>query len=135
MREKLMTLPLTELKAIAKSQGMKGISTLRKNELIELLCEKAKELENASAQATQQKRTAAKQEAVLEATPADTKESASLSGGVVNGGPSDSGSGDAGVFAVRRTASVSPAPALICGRRISWGRNFPMRRSFFMQAV
>ena len=50
MREKLMTLPLTELKAIAKSQGMKGVSTMRKNDLIELLCAKARELdEEASA--------------------------------------------------------------------------------------
>ncbi len=45
MREKLETLPLTELKAIAKHQGMKGISTMRKSDLIDLLCAKAKELE------------------------------------------------------------------------------------------
>lgn len=38
MREKLQTLPLTELKELAKSQGLKGISTLRKAEIIELLC-------------------------------------------------------------------------------------------------
>lgn len=40
MREKLKTLPLAELKELAKAQGMKGISTLRKAELIELLCQK-----------------------------------------------------------------------------------------------
>ena len=46
MREKLKTLPLTELKAIAKSQGIKGVSTMRKGDLIEILCAKAEELEN-----------------------------------------------------------------------------------------
>lgn len=38
MREKLQTLPLAELKELAKSRGLKGISTLRKAEIIELLC-------------------------------------------------------------------------------------------------
>ena len=38
MREKLQTLPLAELKELAKSQGLKGISTLRKAVIIELLC-------------------------------------------------------------------------------------------------
>ena len=38
MREKLQTLPLAELKELAKSQGLKRISTLRKAEIIELLC-------------------------------------------------------------------------------------------------
>ncbi|MDO5416888.1 MAG: transcription termination factor Rho [Lachnospiraceae bacterium] len=38
MREKLNTLPLAELKELAKAQGLKGISALRKAELIELLC-------------------------------------------------------------------------------------------------
>lgn len=38
MREKLQTLPLAELKELAKSQGLKGISTLRKAEIIDLLC-------------------------------------------------------------------------------------------------
>ena len=38
MREKLQTLPLAELKELAKAQGLKGISTLRKAEIIELLC-------------------------------------------------------------------------------------------------
>lgn len=39
MREKLNTLPLAELREIAKSQGLKNISTLRKAELIDRLCE------------------------------------------------------------------------------------------------
>ncbi len=46
MREKLQTLPLTELKALAKSQGIKGVSVMRKNDLIDLLCRKADELES-----------------------------------------------------------------------------------------
>ncbi len=44
MREKLKSLPLTELKAIAKHQGIKGVSVMRKNDLIDLLCAKAEEL-------------------------------------------------------------------------------------------
>lgn len=39
MREKLQTLPLTELKELAKARGIKGCSTLRKAEIINLLCE------------------------------------------------------------------------------------------------
>ena len=53
MREKLQTLPLAELKEIAKSQGIKGISGMKKGDLIDLLCEKEKEIE-------EQKKAAAK---------------------------------------------------------------------------
>lgn len=45
MREKLQTLPLTELKELAKSQGIKGCSSMRKAELIDVLCSKYKEEE------------------------------------------------------------------------------------------
>lgn len=45
MREKLQTLPLAELKEIAKSQGIKGISGMKKGDLVDLLCEKDKEIE------------------------------------------------------------------------------------------
>ncbi len=38
MKEKLKTLPLTQLRELAKSSGIKGISVLKKNELVELLC-------------------------------------------------------------------------------------------------
>lgn len=38
MREKLKTLPLTELKEMAKAQGMKGVSIMKKADIIELLC-------------------------------------------------------------------------------------------------
>ena len=41
MREKLITLPLTQLRELAKSQGIKGASSLRKAELVDLLCEAA----------------------------------------------------------------------------------------------
>ena len=49
MREKLQTLPLAELKELAKSQGLKGISTLRKAEIIELLCRENKAAEQPEA--------------------------------------------------------------------------------------
>ena len=39
MREKLQTLPLIQLKEIAKSQGMKGVSGMKKSDLIDLLFE------------------------------------------------------------------------------------------------
>ena len=41
MREKLQTLPLSELKEMVKSRGIKGISSLRKAEIIDLLCAEA----------------------------------------------------------------------------------------------
>ena len=59
MREKLETLPLTELKAIAKHQGMKGISTMRKSDLIDLLCARAKEMEEQAAAGAGQASSAA----------------------------------------------------------------------------
>ena len=37
MREKLITLPLTQLRELAKSQGIKGASSLRKAELVSLI--------------------------------------------------------------------------------------------------
>ena len=41
MREKLETLPVAELRELAKAQGLKGVSSMRKAELIELLCRQA----------------------------------------------------------------------------------------------
>lgn len=46
MREKLQTLSLTELKELAKAQGIRGISSMKKSDLIDLLCEKDKEAED-----------------------------------------------------------------------------------------
>ena len=43
MREKLQTLPLTQLRELAKAQGLKGVSTLKKAEIIDRLCEVAGE--------------------------------------------------------------------------------------------
>ena len=43
MREKLQTLPLAELKELAKAKGIKGCSSMRKAEIIDLLCEKEAE--------------------------------------------------------------------------------------------
>ena len=42
MREKYESLPLAELKGIAKARGLKGISTMRKPELIERMLEEDK---------------------------------------------------------------------------------------------
>ena len=39
MREKLQTLPLTQLRELAKTQGLKGVTTLKKAEIIDRLCE------------------------------------------------------------------------------------------------
>lgn len=39
MREKLQTLPLAELKELAKAQGIKGCSSMRKAQIIDLLCQ------------------------------------------------------------------------------------------------
>ena len=39
MREKLQTLPLAQLRELAKVQGVKGVTTLKKAELIDKLCE------------------------------------------------------------------------------------------------
>ena len=41
MREKLNTLPLAELKELARAQGIKGASTMRKADLVDLLCQTA----------------------------------------------------------------------------------------------
>ncbi len=40
MREKLQTLPLAELKELAKARGIKGFSSMRKPDIINILCEK-----------------------------------------------------------------------------------------------
>ena len=39
MREKLQTLPLTQLRELAKAQVLKGVTTLKKAEIIDRLCE------------------------------------------------------------------------------------------------
>lgn len=51
MRKKLETLPLSELKAIAKENNLKNISALRKSELIDRLCELHEERQGAQPKA------------------------------------------------------------------------------------
>ena len=41
MREKLQTLPLAQLRELAKSQNIRNVSGLRKSELVDRLCEMA----------------------------------------------------------------------------------------------
>lgn len=45
MREKLQTLPLAELKEMAKAQGIKSVTAMRKAELIDALCKVAEQEE------------------------------------------------------------------------------------------
>ena len=49
MREKLNTLPLLQLRELAKSRGLKGISTMKKAELIDILCAENEKDNNAAA--------------------------------------------------------------------------------------
>ena len=61
MREKLTTLPLSQLRELAKSQGIKYVSGLRKSELVDRLCEvaeKEKDDKTESAASGVQERTA-----------------------------------------------------------------------------
>ncbi len=65
MREKLETLPLTQLRDLARGQGIKHVSSLRKSELIDQLCALAgEEQETEKNGPAQQEETAAKQETV-----------------------------------------------------------------------
>lgn len=54
MREKLKTLPLVQLREMAKAQGLKGISTLKKAEIIDRLCELEKLAEGGQKEETPQ---------------------------------------------------------------------------------
>ena len=55
MREKYESLPLVQLKGIAKARGLKGISTMRKPELIERMLEEDKKEAQENAQAPSEK--------------------------------------------------------------------------------
>ena len=57
MREKLQTLPLVQLRELAKSRGIKGISTMKKADLIDRLCLEAEK-------GGEQERSAPKERAV-----------------------------------------------------------------------
>lgn len=74
MREKLKTLPLSQLKEMAKDLGLKRISTMRKADIIELLCKQAEQKEGAaeaeqSAAAAEQSASVSEQPAVLAEKP------------------------------------------------------------------
>lgn len=64
MREKLQTLPVAQLRELAKAQGLKGASSMRKTELIDLLCSQAEK--NPQAKPVQEE----------SAVPAQTRETA-----------------------------------------------------------
>ena len=82
MREKLQTLPLAELKELAKSQGLKGISTLRKAEIIELLCQENEAAAQSEAVLQPDSGSSEGREAQSSREPQSSKE---------NGEPRDSG--------------------------------------------
>ena len=65
MREKLATLSLVQLKELAKAEGLKGTSAMKKAELVELLAEHAKKKEQVT---ITRKRTAAPREAAARET-------------------------------------------------------------------
>ena len=66
MREKYESLPLTELKAIAKARGLRGISTMRKPELIErMLQEDEKEKPQVAEEKKESEEPVEKKEAVV----------------------------------------------------------------------
>ncbi len=62
MREKLETLPLAQLKELAKSRGIKGISTMKKSEIIDLLVKEADKMEREDAAKREKEAQASKGE-------------------------------------------------------------------------
>ncbi|MCR5627504.1 MAG: transcription termination factor Rho [Lachnospiraceae bacterium] len=77
MREKLNTLPLLQLRELAKTRGIKGISTMKKAELIDLLCaedekEKQSEKEKKAAPKEEKKEVAEKKPGRPKKTTAGT---------------------------------------------------------------
>ena len=74
MREKLQTLPLAQLRELAKAQGVKSVTTLKKAELIDRLCEIAQTGDTGKEEASQEQ-TGRAAEAPREQTgrPADAQ--------------------------------------------------------------
>ena len=87
MREKLATLPLVQLKELAKSQGLKGTSTMKKAELIELLAAEA-EKEEAKAKESAPKHSEGGKRENNQAYDADSfpEEKGELDSGIVANG-------------------------------------------------
>ncbi len=69
MREKLETLPVSELREMAKAQGLKGTSAMRKAELVELLCNQAEKEQEAQAAKTAQEGKNSQESGDLEKIP------------------------------------------------------------------
>lgn len=59
MREKLETLPLAQLRELAKAQGVKGVSAMKKAEIIDVLCAEAEKNAAAVAEKEEVKKPAA----------------------------------------------------------------------------
>ena len=78
MREKYESLPLSELKEIAKVRGIKGISAMKKKEIVEAMLAEDERLkkEESAAEKTQApvKETAKKEESVAEKAQAPVRE-------------------------------------------------------------
>ena len=111
MREKLQTLPLAELKELAKSQGLKGISTLRKAEIIELLCRENEAAAQSEAVLQPDSGSSEGREAQSSREPQSSKE---------NGEPRDSGSRamDAHSVTPHVKPVLSDSPGLHTGSKI-----------------
>ncbi|MEG2870645.1 MAG: transcription termination factor Rho, partial [Clostridium sp.] len=69
MREKLKTLSLPQLRELAKTQGIKGITVLKKAEIIDKLCEIGEQTENEKAEPEAKQEEAAKQEPIVRQEP------------------------------------------------------------------
>ena len=113
MREKLKSLPLAELKAIARHQGLKGVSVMRKADLIDLLCAKAEELETQAAAETQADGAAGERTGAAvrgqAASEADRRDGYAADG--ENAGAADPGTGME-LLGYRQCADGSPEPDL-----------------------
>ena len=66
IKERLQTLSLAELKSLAKQEGIKGISTKRKEEIVDILTEYAKELEKQNEKEKKQSKKAERRPVVKE---------------------------------------------------------------------
>ena len=69
MREKLETLPLTQLRELAKARNIKGTSTMKKGELIDLLVEEAEKMDREEAEKAAEKPSEKHSEKQAKGTP------------------------------------------------------------------
>ncbi len=80
MREKLETLPLTQLRELARGQGIKNVSGLRKSELVDRLCEVAEREKEAKAAEAENAAKAVEAENAESAAEAEKSEKAEPAG-------------------------------------------------------